>query len=612
MKTKRYLKKICFTLLAGGLLSGATTSCTDLDEKVFSEIDSSNYFTSAASVDGAVASIYYAAIRGFLEYFYQLNEFSADQIAWRTWNGGQWGYDNAEKFVLSTQTWTANSVIIQNAWNNAWTTIGLCNSLLSELQKIDPSELGMTAEMMNAYYAEIRTMRAWAYYNNFELWGGALPIFTSGDTTDVPGSVSSDFNEGCRLIWQFISDELDATWSALAKEDGTSATRTRLNQGMNRMLKMRLLLNSELWTGVDRYSDCANLAEQIIRGDYGTYSLATDYRNIYEPNNYTCPEVVFAFAMNINHNYNPNDFMATNNRDTPFLPYNYTDIFGGTWNQPGWNCVIVAPSHDNTGTISANNDYSTGSKSFVFDYGDKLGAVYDRMNDNDIRKAPFHSDAAGNWSGNFLMGAQYSWFDNSVIPADAELEGVPLYYTDQVGDFAGNGHVLEPVMSPRWGMTNSGYRYVLYPILPEESGLDFRNAGQVEFRLAEAYYTLAECKMRMGGGTSPDAVSLINQVRQRYYNGNTNALQSPGPVFDSFNMDWLLSEWGLEYLDEGRRRRTDLRRFDKFTQGQWWFFGRATDPERPMPEKRDRKYEWFPMPQSAMMVNPGLIQVPGY
>ena len=57
------------------------------------------------------------------------------------------------------------------------------------------------------------------------------------------------------------------------------------------------------------------------------------------------------------------------------------------------------------------------------------------------------------------------------------------------------------------------------------------------------------------------------------------------------------------------RRRTDLRRFDVFTQGQWWFFGRTDEG---YPAKRDRKYEWFPLPESAITVNPGLVQNPNY
>ena len=603
MKTIINIKNFCFTAATGAVMAVAASSCTNLDEVTFQQIGAANFYQNESSVKGAVASIYSSAMSGFLEYFWYLNEFSADQVAWRTWNGGQWGYDDAEKFVLSTQTWNSRSVIIRNAWNNAWTTIGLCNTLISDLESINPGSIGMTRESLDAYIAEVRTMRAWAYYNNFELWGGSLPLNTSAESTDIPGSVAgNDFQEGCKIIWQFISDELDAAYPSMMKEDGLSATRTRLNQGMNRILKMRLLLNSQLWTGVDRYNECAGLAQEIINGNYGTYQLASDYREIYNVTNYTCPEVVFAFAMEDGH-------WTNNNRNTPWLPYNYTDILGGSWSQSGWNCVILVPSHDNTGTISATNDYSVGSKSFVYDYGDKLGAPYDRMMDGDVRKQPFHSDATGIWQGTLLMGAQVDYNTGSPVPADAELEGVPLYYTDQVGTFLGIGHELEPVMSPRWGMTNSGYRFLRYPIVPESSGLDWRNAAQVEFRLAEVYYTLAECKLR--SGDSNGAKELVNQVRKRYFN-NSSAVEQPGPGFTSFDMDWMLSEWGLEYLDEARRRRTDLRRFDKFTQGQWWFFGRASDPERDMSAKRDRMYEWYPLPNDAIMVNPGLVQAPGY
>ena len=131
----------------------------------------------------------------------------------------------------------------------------------------------------------------------------------------------------------------------------------------------------------------------------------------------------------------------------------------------------------------------------------------------------------------------------------------------------------------------------------------------MEFRYSEVYYTLAECYMR---ANNPDkAKELVNTVRSRYFTDKSK-LDNPGPGFTAFNSDWLLSEWGLEFLNEGRRRRTDLRRFDKFTQGTWWFFGRATETDRNLPAKRDRKYEWYPLPQSAIMVNPGLVQNPNY
>lgn len=589
-------------LLSATAIAVGAWSCTDLDEVTFDRIDASTYYQDENSVKGAVASIYASATSGFLEYFWYLNEFPADQVTWRTRNGGAWGYDEAAKFVLSTQTWNSESVIIRQAWEHAWETIGLCNTLIGDLENLNAGAIGMTEDGLKSYIAEVRTMRAWAYYNNFELWGGALPLNISTGN-EIPGSADPDFNKGCEVIWKFITDELDGCYKDLVAEDGSGATRNRMNQGMNRMLKMRMLLNSQLFTGVDRFKECADLCQEIIDGDYGTYNLASDYREIYGFNNANCQEVVFAFSMEAGR-------MTNNNRNTPYLPYNYDEMFDFSCDQGGWNCVCMVPSKDNTGTLVPNAG-SEGAKSFLFDYGDKLGAPYDRMNDKDIRKQPFKCDAAGNWNGIFAMGAQINYQTGEPVLADADLQDKPLIYVDQVGTFLNLGRNLEPVMSPRWGQTNSGFRVLRYPVYPSSTGIDWRDADQVEFRLAEVYYALAECKLRAGDANG--AKQLVNDVRQRYYSASDAAeIENPGPGFTSFDADWMLSEWGLEFLDEGRRRRTDLRRFDKFTQGQWWFFGRATESDRDMPAKRDRRYEWYPLPQVALMVNPGLVQNPNY
>ncbi len=146
----------------------------------------------------------------------------------------------------------------------------------------------------------------------------------------------------------------------------------------------------------------------------------------------------------------------------------------------------------------------------------------------------------------------------------------------------------------------------------------------VEFRLAEVVYTYAECLLREGN--SSEAKDLVNSVRKRYFSANdwengsvVNGRtlvgakdQAPRGFSDAFDMDRMLSEWGLEFYDEGHRRRTDLRRFDKFTQGQWWFFGRTTEVGYDLPAKRDRKYEWYPVPERALTANAGLVQNPNY
>jgi hypothetical protein len=111
------------------------SSCTDLDEKVYDRIDAGVYYQNEASVKGAVAAIYGQTSQTLAgENFFHLSEYPSDQITWRVWNGGLWGWDEAMKTVLSWHNWTSESTIINNAWNGAWTAIGLANLLLSDLE----------------------------------------------------------------------------------------------------------------------------------------------------------------------------------------------------------------------------------------------------------------------------------------------------------------------------------------------------------------------------------------------------------------------------------------------------------------------------------------------
>ncbi|MGN1210774.1 MAG: RagB/SusD family nutrient uptake outer membrane protein, partial [Candidatus Cryptobacteroides sp.] len=441
----------------------------------------------------------------------------------------------------------------------------------------------------------------WSYYNVYELWGGALPlnVTATAESSDIPGSADADFDKGCKIIWDFIATELDECCGTLPVNSVN-----RMNQAANRIIKARLLLNAEVFIGENRYSECATLCQELIDGKYGSYDIAKDWRDIYSIHNNECPEVVMAFSYDT-ANLNPGWM-----RVMPFVAYNVWEYMGGTYTQSGWNCCCIAPSYDNSGDIQPNGG-TIGAKCFLDSpYNDKLGAVYERFSDKDARKKPFHANADGTYEGIFLLGEQKSYDGSQTLAADADRQDMPLVYVDQVGTFLNLGKNLETVMSPRWGETNSGYRLVRYPIFPESAGIDFQDIDEVEIRFAEVYYMLAECKLR--ANQVEEAKNLVKYVKGRYFASADDALELP-MGFTAYDEDWMLHEWGIEFLCEGRRRRTDLRRFDKFTQGVWWFFGdRAKDDTYSYPAKRDRKYEWYPLPETALKVNPGLVQNPDY
>ena len=73
------------------------------------------YYQDENSVKSAVATIYSTGATSYAEYFWYMQEFPADQVTRRVWNGGQWGYDEGEKFIFSIQNWTPDAKIIRSA-----------------------------------------------------------------------------------------------------------------------------------------------------------------------------------------------------------------------------------------------------------------------------------------------------------------------------------------------------------------------------------------------------------------------------------------------------------------------------------------------------------------
>ena len=122
------------------------------------------------------------------------------------------------------------------------------------------------------------------------------------------------------------------------------------------------------------------------------------------------------------------------------------------------------------------------------------------------------------------------------------------------------------------------------------------------FRLADAYLMYAEAVLRGGGGSRAQALGYVNQLRQRAY-GNAG-----GNVTDAqLTLDFILAERARELLWEGHRR-TDLIRFDRFTDNGTWAWKGNVQAGRTTEAFRDL----YPLPASELLANPNLKQNTGY
>ena len=202
-----------------------------------------------------------------------------------------------------------------------------------------------------------------------------------------------------------------------------------------------------------------------------------------------------------------------------------------------------------------------------------LSEFYDSFEATDNRLSADYTgmtDVSGLRAG-FLIGQQYD--ENGVALQDRKTN--PLSFTREVNPIE-TGNNLEV----------TGIRVVKYPV-------DYANVQSnsendyVFFRLGDVLLMKAEALLRTSdpGG----ALDIVNELR-----GVRNA-----SALGSIDLDEILAERGRELYWEGWRRQ-DLIRFGKFLEP--WEHKEVSGPERLL----------FPIPATALSVNPNLEQNPGY
>lgn len=202
------------------------------------------------------------------------------------------------------------------------------------------------------------------------------------------------------------------------------------------------------------------------------------------------------------------------------------------------------------------------------------------------------------WNGFATLAETYNAFASNDQRKNIFLEGrqFNLDTGQPVNDRSGQPLIFDPAIADITQATEgAGVRIVKWSYDPahvaQDAGNDFAH-----FRLGEILLIKAEALNELG--RTAEAVALVNVIRARAYS-------SPQPldptVFTQASFrDQILTERLLELTAEGKRRQ-DLIRMGKYTQGTWAFKG-VTPPYKIL----------MPIPQSQIETNPLLKQNPGY
>lgn len=575
----KFLKHIASAALGVIALAG----CTNLDETLYDQVGTQNYYNTKNDVIRA-------AFRPFEHAYWSicsrhvLNELTADQLITPTRDG--WWDDGGKWRRLHYHQWNVeDGGDAQTEWNGCFQGIMQCNYVIEDLAQLEPTKFGFTQPEFNNINAQCRALRAWFYIRLLDAFRN-IPLAVSFN--DV--SLNSEGQVEPKVVFDFIESELKDCLSLLVKKEslGSNANlQGQWTQAGAAALLVRLYLNAQVYIGEDRYADCEKIAEEILSGVYGAYEVADRWDAPFDWDNDTCDEVIFGFPSS--------------------QGYSYWLYQGDTywWTVPARARYYFndrkAKAGDHNTKYAASPSYDLNGELYTYELGMPIQNF--RKYEGDERMKLYRNLGDNKREGMFLFGyLEYIDEDGSKKRVRAPEQPYDLYIRDAVGNFQ--------AMAPdKWpanknsnlmnGDHNSGWHFAKYPFYSDEDSHQMES-DYTEIRLPEVIYSLAECKLR--SGKKADAGRLLNSVRRRNYPADNlnDVLYAPEGKVDLTEKE-MLDEWGREFFAESRRR-IDLIRFGKFSSGTWW----DKTPDA------GNHTEIFPIMRPILNSNPALKQNPGY
>ena len=544
------------------------SSCTKLKEDVLDESSVSG-LTAHQQAEGIIAPVYAKLEDIFLHTnYFALQEITTDEAILPFRGGTDWG-DNGIYVQEHQHEMISTDNNIKNTWNHILIGISRAVTALNAL----PSNTDPNAKV---FLAEARGMKAYYSMLTLDLYG---LIFVK----DAPGETSVILR-GDEAV-EYIKSELLAVEPLLTNTTGPG----RLTQAAVWGLLARLHLNTAVYH--DRYATSFTFkpedmdkvieyCDKIINS--GQYQLSPDYFSLFDDDNHTNKELIFAVDQRADLNgHNRMAYFSISGDQFPIPAY------------PGANGTdgpAITPDFYQT-WVSANAPLDPADADPRF-YRQNL-SIYSNPADSCVDAAAF------NINRGILRGQQYGLLRvNGVFLkcADGKMKVGPLFYNTRNKPTLPVNFTENVDYTVAGSNYNTGFRVEKYEFSKTSvSGRNFGEHDIVILRLADIYLMRAEAKLRKNDAAG--ALADVNIVRA------SRTATKPAAPLTSMTPDLLFRERGFEFYWE-MLRRTDMIRFGKY-EGTW------TEKTNADVQKRI-----FPIPQTAIDGSsnlPGyLVQNPGY
>lgn len=528
-------------------------SCTNLNDEPYSIAVSSNALKDASSYTAFLGKLYAGLAQPgqvggggdgdvigfdenascFFRALWCVQELPTDEAILR------WGDQTVRD--LHRHAWTPSEIFITSMYARIQYSIALCNEFLYEANKAFPESL---SNEKASYIAEARFIRALSYYY-------LLDLFRKGPIVTEPISVN-DFpkENSTQEIYTFVEKELNELAPDL-KNPGTQVY-GRVDKCAAWMLLAKLYLNSEVYIGSKKYTECISNCNKIISA--GVYSLESNYRYVFAADNTYSKEIIL-----------PLTYDGVRQRTAGGIQFISLGGMNGEWpanveltgySGSGWSGVTITPELADLFGPKADGKYSGTVNMSIFGV-----------------------------KNTYVKDDRYMFFteqDTILKPVQVrECDTNPFSWTTR------EGYRSKKFLNLRKDGTSGTLTYA-YP------DNDFPL-----FRYADVLLMYAESVLRGGtGGTRETALGYMNMLRVR---ANANTI-----VDSEMTLNWMLDERSRELWWEAQRR-TDLVRFGKFTSGKWtWKMGVKEGAASPS------HFNVFPIPSQHLNSNPNLTQNQGY
>ncbi len=387
--------------------------------------------------------------------YFSTQSVTADDMAVPQ-KGGDW-FDGGIWINLHRHTFDSSLNRINDAWTDAYTGIGECNTSLAGTLNANET-------------AQVKALRAYFYWRLLDLYG-RVKIITS------PGS---DAPQSDRLaVFDFVESELlaalgisavTASMDLSGSDLNTDISNYRINQYAALGILAKLYLNAEVYTGTPRYQEADWAATYIL--DNSPYVLCADgcsvpnlskrpavdsdpetlegYAAIFAPNNENNPEIILAIEYDQTSGTGMNFNMMT--------LHGPSQLTYGLDAQP-WNGFVV------------------------------LEEFYNSYEDGDARK-----------TANFLEGNQTDFNGDPLLDYAADDPDLQINYTPAINE-------LEPNAIRQGGTRMKKFSFQLL-------GRQEMNNDYPIVRLGDVYLIRGEARARANGDWNL-ALPDVNALRDR-------------------------------------------------------------------------------------------------